>query len=68
MKVSMVPGSLKHLLCEFDGGSAWESPRCPLTDVSWDFFFIFITQEVEREAHGGEINFLQQAVEQIKKN
>lgn len=54
-----------HVLRELDGGSAWEGPRRPLANVSRDFLFIFITQEVEREAHGREIEFLQQAVKQM---
>lgn len=55
-----------YLLCELDGGSAWKGPGCPLANVRRDLFFIFIAQEVKREAHGGEIEFLQQAMKQIK--
>lgn len=50
-----------YVLSELYGGSAGEGPRRPLFDVGRDVGLFLVTQEVEGETHGREVDFLEQA-------
>lgn len=52
----------EHILCELYRGSAGERPGRPLSDVARDVALVLVSQEVEREAHRGEVDLLQQPV------
>lgn len=49
------------LLRQLQRRSAGKRPCRPLFDVIWDFRFLLVAQEVEREPHRWEVDLLQQA-------
>lgn len=50
-----------HSLRQLQRGPAGKRPRRPLLEVGGDVGFFLVTQEVEREPHGGEVDLLQEA-------
>lgn len=53
------------LLRQLDGGPAGESPGSALLHVGGDLVLVFVSQEEEGEAHGGEVEPLQQTGQKL---
>lgn len=49
-----------RLLCELQRGGPGEGPGRPLMEVQWDVAGALVAQQVVGEAHGGEVDPLQQ--------
>lgn len=49
-----------RLLCELERGGPGEGPGRPLLEVQWDVAGALEAQQVVGEAHGGEVDLLQQ--------
>lgn len=49
-----------RLLCELQRGGPGEGPGRPLLEVQWDVAGALVAQQVVGEAHGGEVDLLQQ--------
>lgn len=50
----------RYVLRELQRGGAREGPRRPLLDVGGDVGGLLVAQQVVAEAHGGEVDLLQQ--------
>lgn len=57
----------EHLLCEFKGGCSGKGPGGSISYVCGNLLLVLVAQEEEREAHGREVELLQQSVGMKKK-